>query len=127
MEGSIRERGVNSVNSLSLWPLLITLSLINPDITIHDKIVETLSSNGVASENKTINIHPHPLPTLLHSKLGCCFVSYSCTGASNSSTTFHRGGGGGKASFSLFEGHKTTQRAFRAKSVSTTFLALIAV
>ena len=55
-------KGSVSVNSLSLWPLLITLSLINLDITIHDKIVETLSSNGVASENKTINIHPPPPP-----------------------------------------------------------------
>lgn len=66
-------KGSVSVNSLSLWPLLITLSLINPDITIHDKIVETLSSNGVTSENKTINIHAPTPPYSAPFKVGVWF------------------------------------------------------
>ena len=50
--------------------------------TITDKIVETLSSNGVTSENKTIHTPPPPPP--LHSKLGCLLFP---TGSLNSSTT----------------------------------------
>lgn len=115
-------KGSVSVNSLSLWPLLITLSLINLDITIHEKTVETLSSNGVALRTKQSTSTPSRL---------CSIQSWglvlSPTGGSKSSTTLHRGGGEGKALFTLFEGQKTTERAFRTKSVSTNFLALIAV
>ena len=40
------------------------------EATIGDKLVETLSSNGLSSENKTIHTHSH-----LHSKLGLrCFL-----------------------------------------------------
>ena len=57
------------------------------------KIVETLYSNGVPSENKIINTPPLP------SRLGCLQFP---TVSSKSGTTFHGGDGGGKASFSLF-------------------------
>ena len=56
--------------------------------TIGDKIVETLSSSGVTSENKTIHTPPLPFP-----------VGVFSTRSSNSGTTLHGGGGGGKAFF----------------------------
>ena len=56
--------------------------------TIGDKI-------GVTSEKK-----PIPLPSPLHSKLGCFFfLSYS---SSYSGTTLHGGGEGEKELFSVF-------------------------
>ena len=69
--------------------------------TIGDKIVETLNSNIVTSENKRIHTPPP-----LHSKLGCLLFSI---GPSNSSTTFHGGDGGEKALFSPFEVNKTSE------------------
>ena len=60
---------------------------------IGEKIVETLSSNGVTSENKTIYTS-----RLLHSKLGYLLFS---TGCSNSDITLHGGSGGEKALFPL--------------------------
>ena len=63
------------------------LNLLTP-IT-GDKIVETLCSKRVTSENKRIHT---PLPPL-HSKLGCLLFSI---GSSNSGTTLHGGDEGRK-------------------------------
>ena len=60
---------------------------------IRDKIVETLSSNGVTLENKTFHT-PLPSPPLK--------VELFSTGSSNSGITWHGGDRGGKNSFSLF-------------------------
>ena len=71
--------------------------------TIPDKIAETLYSNGVTSENKTIRTPPYPL----HSKFGCLLFSVD---SSNIGITLRGGGGrdgGGKAIFSPFEVSKT--------------------
>ena len=57
-------------------------------------IVETLSSNGGTSENKTIYT-----PRLLHSKLEYLLFSI---GSSNSGITLHGESGGEKALFSPF-------------------------
>ena len=66
------------------------------EATIGDKIVDTLSANGVPSEKKQST----PLSYPLHSKLGCSLFP---TDSSNSDTTLHEGGRGGKALFSSFE------------------------
>ena len=68
--------------------------------TIGDKIVETLYSNRVTSEDKRIHTHPYPL----HSNLGCFLFSI---GRSNSGTTLHGGDKGRKAIFPPFEVSKT--------------------
>ena len=65
--------------------------------TIGDKIVDTLYTNRVTSENKRIRAPPLPPP---HSKFGCSLFSI---GTSNISTTLHWGDGGGKARFPPFE------------------------
>ena len=70
--------------------------------TIGDKIVDTLYSNRVTSENKRIKTHPRPL----HSNLGCLLFSIGC---SNSGTTLHGGGKGGKAIYPYFEVRKTAK------------------
>ena len=49
------------------WNLQTWLLYFTPAASISDEIVETLSSNGVILENKTI----HTLPPPHHSKLGC--------------------------------------------------------
>lgn len=69
--------------------------------TIHDKIVETLSSNGVTLKNKTIHIFSpsHPF------KVEVIAVSYE--GTSTAVQHCKEGGGGGvrkeKLSFPLFK------------------------
>ena len=78
---------------------------------IGDKLVETLYSNRVTSENK--RIHTPPLP--LHSKLRYLLFS---TGSSNSGTTLHGGNGRGKGSFSPFKIGKTSKSPFRAKCLN---------
>ena len=65
--------------------------------TIGDKIVETLYSNTVTSENKRIHTPP------LHSKLGCSLFSI---GSSNGGTKLHGGDGGRKAFFPLLKSVK---------------------
>ena len=79
-------------------------------MTVGDKIVETLSSNGMTSERKTI----HTTPPLLHSNVGCLMFS---AGSSNNGKTLNRGDGGGKAFFSLFltKIAKLLEWYFRAK------------
>ena len=62
-----------------------------------EKIVQTLYSNRVTSENKRDHTPPPPI----HLKLGCLLFSI---GSSNSGTTLRWwGDGGGKALFSPFE------------------------
>ena len=70
--------------------------------TIADKIVETLYSNRVTSENKRIH---NPA---LHSKLGCLLFS---KGSSNSGTILYEGdGGGGKSFFFPFWSQKNVKK-----------------
>ena len=84
----------------------IKLSLLTPSMqlcaavraTIGDKIVETLYSSRVTSENKRI-ITPLP-PRPLHLKLGCLLFYI---GSPKSGTTLHGGDGGEKVYFSLFK------------------------
>ena len=84
----------------------IKLSLLTPSMqlcaafraTIGDKIVETLYSNRVTSENKRINTPLPPPP--LHLKLGCLLFYI---GSSKSGTTLHGGDGGEKGLFSLLK------------------------
>ena len=83
-------------------------------LTISDGIFETIYSNRVTSENKKIN-KSTPLPTPLHSKVGCLLFSL---GSSNSDTTLHRDDGGGKALFSPFKVSKTSEIPFRAKCLN---------
>ena len=79
---------------------------------IGDKIAETLCSNRVTSENKTI----HTLTPPLHSKLGCLLFS---TGGLNSGTTLHGGDRGRKALlFAPFKVSKMSERPFRAKCLN---------
>ena len=83
--------------------------------TIGDKIVETLSSNGITSENKTNCTLPHPV----YWGLGCFLFS---TDSSNSGTTLHGGGRGGKDLFPPFKLARR-QRGPLGQSVSTNFVA----
>ena len=73
--------------------------------TIADKIVETLYSNRVTSENERIHT------PALHSKLGCLLFS---KGSSNSGTTLDEGdgggGGGGKSFFFPFWSQKNVKK-----------------
>ena len=84
-----------------------------------DKIVETLSSNGVTSIRR-IN-QSTPLPHPFFSKFGCLLFPAS-TFSLNRSVTLHGVGGGGTASFSPFEVGKTSERPL-GQSVSTNFVA----
>ena len=68
--------------------------------TISHKIVETLYSYRVTSENK--RIHIPPLSPLF--KAGCLLFPL---GSSNIGTTLHGEDGGGKAIFPTFEVSKT--------------------
>ena len=77
------------------------LSVYQEEAIIGDKIVETLYSNRVTSENK--RICTPPLSPLL-SKLGCLLFSLSSL---NIGTTLHGGDGGEKAIFPPFEVSKT--------------------
>ena len=83
--------------------------------TIADKIVETLYSNRVTSENERIHT------PALHSKLGCLLFS---KGSSNSGTTLYEGDGGGGGEelfFPLLKSEKR-QKAPLGRSVSTHFV-----
>ena len=84
------------------------------EATIGDKIVETLYSNRVTTDNKRMHTHS-PLPTLLHSNLWCLLFS---RGSSNSSTTLHEGDGGVKALFPLLEVSKASETPFKAKCLN---------
>ena len=88
-------------------------------LTIGDKVVETLYSNRVTSENKRI-CAPNPVP--LHSKLGCLLFSI---GSSNIGTTLHGEDGGRKAIFPPFEVSKTSKSPVLGK-VSQLILSPIA-
>ena len=68
--------------------------------TIRDKIVETLYSNRVTSENKRIRTPPLS-PSF---KFGCLLFSIA---SSNIGSTLHGEDGGGKATFPTFEVSKT--------------------
>ena len=72
-----------------------TCSKLCKETTIGNKIVETLYSNRVTTEDKKSTPLPHPV----HSKLGCLLFS---TGSLNSYTTLHGRYGGGKALLSPF-------------------------
>ena len=74
---------------------------INHSSTIGDKIVQTLYSNRVTSDE--ITKESTPLPPPFHSKLGCLLFSI---GSSNSGTTLLVEDGGGKALFSLLKSVK---------------------
>ena len=78
--------------------------------TISFKIVETLNSSRVTSENKTIHTPPPPLLE----RLGCS--TGSLTGAQHCM----EGGDHGerKALFSLFEVSQEKKRPFRAKCLN---------
>ena len=80
--------------------------------TISNKIVETLYSNGVTSENKAI-----------HTSLFKVWVFLEVS--SNSGTALHGGDRGGKAIFSPFEVCKTSESPFRGE-VSQQILSAIA-
>ena len=90
------------------------------EATTGDKIIDTLSANGVTSENKTIHTPLHPL----HSKLGCLVFP---TDSSNSDTTLHGGGRGGKALFSPLKVTAKFQKGPLKQSVSTNFVVNLKV
>ena len=92
----------------STLTIFITTVTLN-GTTIGDKLVETLYSNRVTSENK-INYTPP-----LHSKLECLLFSI---GSLKSGTTLLGRDGGGKAFFSPFEAGKTSESRFRAKCLN---------
>ena len=71
-------------------------------VAIGNKTFETVYSNSVTSENKTIHPPPSPLPPPLSSIQSWGILLFS-TGSLNSSTTLHGGDGGGKALFPPFE------------------------
>ena len=75
--------------------------LIHHAPTIGDKIVETLYSNRVTSQNNGIRTPPLSPPF----KVGV-FVFFS-VGSSNIGRTLRGGDGEGKAKFPPFEGSKT--------------------
>ena len=98
----------------STLTIFITTVTLN-GTTIGDKLVETLYSNRVTSENK-INYTPP-----LHSKLECLLFS---TGSSNSGTTLQGGDGEGKALLYPFKVGKRQKAPF-GRSVSTNFVATL--
>ena len=97
---------------------LVHLSILSYHLTpvakIGDKIVETLSLNGVTFENKT----SAPIPPSLHLKLGCLLFP-SC----NSSTTLHGRRVGGKSFILLFW---SWQNVRKVEIVSANFLSDVA-
>ena len=80
--------------------------------TIGDKIVETLYSNRVTSENKRIHTPP------LLSRLRCLLFSIGSSNTIHNTTlygtTLYGGDGGGKALFSPFEVRELSDSPFRA-------------
>ena len=79
------------------WNLQTWLLYFTPAASIGDEIVETLSSNAVILENKTIHTPP-PSPPFKIGVLLCSTASSNC-----SSTTLHGGVGDGKLYFLLFK------------------------
>ena len=79
-------------------------------LTVGDKIVKTLYSNRITSENKRIRTPPVPL----HSKLGCLLFSL---GSSNIGRTLHcmKGMGGENLYFLLLKSVKRKKAQLRAK------------
>ena len=98
----------------STLTIFITTVTLN-GTTIGDKLVETLYSNRVTSENK-INYTPP-----LHSKLECLLFS---TGSSNSGTKLHGGDWEGKALLYPLKSVKRQKAPF-GRSVSTNFVATL--
>ena len=94
-------------------PLSRTLYFSSP-FPSTDKIVETLYSNRVTTDNKRIHTRS-PLPTLLRSKLWCLLFS---RGSSNSGTTLHEVDGGVKALFSSLEVSKASENPFKTKCLN---------
>ena len=92
----------------STLTIFITTVSLN-GTTIGDKLVETLYSNRVTSENNRNYTPP------LHSKLGWLLFF---TGSSNSGTTLHGGDGEGKALLYPFQIGKTSKSPFRAKCLN---------
>ena len=85
---------------------------------IGNKTFETVYSNSVTSENKTIqNNTPPPLPPPPSSVQSWGILLFS-TGSLNSGTTLHGGDGGGKALFSPLEVYQTSERPLSAKCLS---------
>ena len=80
--------------------------------TIDNKIVETLYSNRVTSENKRIQTRPLSPPF----KLGCLLFSVGC---SNRGTALHGRYGRTKAIFSPFEVSKTSKCPFSASCLNS--------
>ena len=94
-----------TLNSKSVWKLEYLRC------NRQQNLCETVYSNSVTSENKTIQ----PPISFLNSKLGHLFFS---TGSLNSSTTMHGGDGGGKGIFFPFEVYKASERPLSAKCLS---------
>ena len=109
-----KERKKNTCVRYSTLTIFITTVTLN-GTTIGDKLVDTLYSNRVTSENKR-NYTP-----LLHSKLECLLFS---TGSSNSGTTLHGGDGEGKALLYPLKSVKRQKAPF-GRSVSTNFVATL--
>ena len=103
-----RKKKKNTCVMYSTLTIFITTVTLN-GTTIGDKLVETLYSNRVTSENK-INYTPP-----LHSKLGRLLFS---TGNFNSGTTLHGGDWEGKALLYPFKVGKTSKSPFRAKCLN---------
>ena len=74
---------------------------LSHDDKIGDKVVDSLSSNWVTSDNKTI--HTLPLPSI-----------QIWGGSKDSGTKLHEVGGRGEASFYPFEVGKMSERPYRA-------------
>ena len=109
-----KERKKNTCVRYSTLTKFITTVTLN-GTTIGDKLVDTLYSNRVTSENKRNYTPP------LHSKLECLLFS---TGSSNSGTTLHGGEGEGKALLYPLKSVKRQKAPF-GRSVSTNFVATL--
>ena len=109
-----KERKKNTRVRYSTLTIFITTVTLN-GTTIGDKLVETLYSNRVTSQNKR-NYSPP-----LHSKLGRLLFS---TGSSNSGTTLHGGNGVGKLYCTLLKSVKRNKAPF-GRSVSTNVVATL--
>ena len=84
---------------------------------IGNKTFETVHSNSVTSENKTIQNNTPPLPPPPSSVQSWGILLFS-TGSLNSGTTLQRGDGGRKALFSPLEVYKTSERPLSAKCLN---------